>query len=79
MINHFRDAMHRPIIDIAHSMGCAQLYVRTWVCEGQLTIISAEFIYHTSPSSVHNNTHLAGDNRREPWQAKSGASSYYST
>ena len=25
MINHFRDAMPRPIVGIAHSMGCAQL------------------------------------------------------
>ena len=26
MINHFRDKMLRPIIGVAHSMGCIQLY-----------------------------------------------------
>ena len=34
MVNHFADQMPRPIIGVAHSMGCAQMYVSS-MCHGE--------------------------------------------
>lgn len=31
MVNHFREEMPRPLIGVAHSMGCAQLYVLSFI------------------------------------------------
>ncbi|PQE27372.1 toxin biosynthesis protein [Rutstroemia sp. NJR-2017a WRK4] len=70
MVNHFRSEMPRPIVGVAHSMGCAQLLLSTLV-------LYEPIIINIRARNGEPNPALMSTRRRDLWDSREKAESYF--
>ncbi|PQE09746.1 toxin biosynthesis protein [Rutstroemia sp. NJR-2017a BBW] len=79
MINHFRSEMPRPIVGVAHSMGCAQLINLSIIHPRLLStlVLYEPIIINVRARNGEPNPASMSTRRRDLWDSREKAESYF--